>query len=62
MELKSNIDIPDVLLPVAIADQWTNLDQEVRYRVVNRVKLHAASRSCEQYNEMILKARFKPSI
>ena len=66
-ELKSNndpenINIPDLVLPAAVAAQWTGLDQEVRDTVVNHVRLHASARSCEQYNVMILKAGFKPSI
>ncbi len=30
--------------------------------VINHVRLHTASRSCEQYNAMVLAARFKHSI
>jgi hypothetical protein len=66
LELKSNIDpvqieIPDGVLPVAMAEQWTSLNQEVRDTVINHVRLHVASRSCEQYNAIILTAGFKPS-
>ncbi len=66
-ELKSNIapdliEIPDVVLPGDMAEQWTALPQVVRNTVTNHVRTHAASRSCEQYNAMILTAGFKPSI
>ena len=66
-ELKENInpadlEIPNVVLPNAIAEQWTGLDQEVRDFVVNHVRLHASARTCENYNAMILTAGFKPSI
>jgi hypothetical protein len=42
--------------------QWINPNQEVRETVINHVRLHAASRSWEQYNAIILTAEFKPSI
>jgi hypothetical protein len=56
------IDIPDEVLLAQMAAQWTNLNQEVRDKVIIHVRLHAASRSCEQYNAMILTTEFKPSI
>ena len=57
-ELKENINpadlnIPDVVLPNAIAAQWQDLDQEVRDVVV---RLHSSARTCENYNAMILTA------
>jgi hypothetical protein len=44
-KLKSNIDIPDVVLPAKMAEKYTNLNQEVRYTVINHVSLHEAARS-----------------
>jgi hypothetical protein len=45
-----------------MAIQWTALPQEVRDTVINHVRTHAASRSCLQYNAIILTAGFKPLI
>ena len=66
-ELKTNIDpnlikIQDVVLPADIAQQWTALPEQIRTTVINHVRTHTASRSCEQYNAIILTAGFKPSI
>jgi hypothetical protein len=49
-ELKSNIDpaqidIPDAVLWIEMAEQWTNLNQEVRDTVINHMTLHVSSRS-----------------
>jgi hypothetical protein len=66
-ELKTNIDpnlieIPDVVLPADMAQQWTALPAEVRTTVINHTSTHAAAGSCEQYNAIILTAGFNPSI
>jgi hypothetical protein len=57
----ANIDTQDVVLPAEMAALKTNLNQEVSDTVINHVRLHAASRSCEQCIAMILTAGFKPS-
>jgi hypothetical protein len=66
-ELKTNIDlnlikILDVVLPADMAQQWTALPKQIRTTGINHVRTHTASRSCEQYNAIILTAGFKPSI
>ncbi len=66
-ELKTNIDpnqikIPDVVLPADLAQQWTALPEQNQTTVINHVRIHIASRSCDQYNAIILTAGFNPSI
>jgi hypothetical protein len=66
-ELKTNIDpnqikIPDVVLLADLAKQWTALPKLIWTTVINHYRRHTASRSCEQYNAIILTAGFKPSI
>jgi hypothetical protein len=66
-ELKTNIDpnlieIPDVVLPADMAQQWTALPEQVRTTVISHGRTDTASRSCEQYNAIILTVGFKPSI
>ncbi len=51
-ELKSNpdpanINTPDVLVPAAMTEQWTDLNCEMRDMVINHFRLHAASRSSD---------------
>jgi hypothetical protein len=45
-----------------MSEQWITLNQGERDMVINHVRLHAVSRSCEHYNSMILTAKFKPFI
>jgi hypothetical protein len=66
-ELKTNIDpnlinIPDVMLPADMGEIWTALPAPIRTTGINHIRTHTASRTCEQYNAIILTARFKPSI